>query len=278
MKAANLLLVIVILFLVAFGIYTVVTKAPSQGPASTNVPTPTATATSQTNIQVFSPTPSQQVGLPLVVTGQARVFENTFSIRLKDQDGTELVEVVAMANSPDIGQFGPFSVSINYPAPQGTTGTLEAFQYSAQDGSEIDKVIVPVKFADIASDMVNVYFSREGDSLENECNAIHAVARRIPKTEAVARAALEELLKGTTVTDAKTGYISNINSGVNLQSITIENGVAKVDLDDALEFQVGGSCRVAAIRSQIENTLKQFSTVKSVIISINGRTEDILQP
>jgi hypothetical protein len=35
---------------------------------------------------------------------------------------------------------------------------------------------------------------------------------------------------------------------------------------------------VAAISAQIRETLKQFSTVKGVIISIDGRTEDILQP
>jgi len=45
-----------------------------------------------------------------------------------------------------------------------------------------------------------------------------------------------------------------------------------------LQYQVGGSCRVSAIRAQIIETLKQFSTVKNVVISINGRTEDILQP
>jgi len=35
---------------------------------------------------------------------------------------------------------------------------------------------------------------------------------------------------------------------------------------------------VAAIRAQIRETLKQFPTVDEVIISIDGRTEDILQP
>ena len=34
----------------------------------------------------------------------------------------------------------------------------------------------------------------------------------------------------------------------------------------------------AAIRVQITETLEQFPTVDSVIISIDGRTEDILQP
>ncbi|PIP22172.1 MAG: hypothetical protein COX38_02115, partial [Candidatus Nealsonbacteria bacterium CG23_combo_of_CG06-09_8_20_14_all_39_25] len=48
--------------------------------------------------------------------------------------------------------------------------------------------------------------------------------------------------------------------------------------DEQLEFQVGGSCKVSAIRAQITQTLKQFPTVDEVVISINGRTEDILQP
>ena len=63
-----------------------------------------------------------------------------------------------------------------------------------------------------------------------------------------------------------------------IQGLTIENGVAKVDFSEQLEFQVGGSCRVAAIRAQITDTLKQFPTVDSVVISIDGRTEDVLQP
>ncbi|MBA7661011.1 hypothetical protein ES703_69021 [subsurface metagenome] len=63
-----------------------------------------------------------------------------------------------------------------------------------------------------------------------------------------------------------------------IQKLIIENGVAKIDFDEQLEFQVGGSCRVVAIRAQITETLKQFPTVDNVIISIDGRTEDILQP
>jgi spore germination protein GerM len=54
--------------------------------------------------------------------------------------------------------------------------------------------------------------------------------------------------------------------------------VARVDFDEQLNYQVGGSCRVMAIRAQIEQTLKQFSTVDSVIISVNGQTEGILEP
>ena len=111
-----------------------------------------------------------------------------------------------------------------------------------------------------------------------DCQKNFSVERTIPKTEAVARAALEQLLAGPTDEEKAEGYFTSINPGVKIQSLVIANGVANVDFDEQLEFQVGGSCRVAAIASEIRETLKQFSTVEDVVISINGRTEDILQP
>ncbi len=111
------------------------------------------------------------------------------------------------------------------------------------------------------------------------CEKVYPAERRIPKTKAIARAALEELLKGPTITEQNQGFFTSIKPGVKIQGLTIENGTAKVDFDEKLEFQVGGSCRVTTIRAQIIETLKQFSTVNNVIISINGRTgENILQP
>lgn len=111
-----------------------------------------------------------------------------------------------------------------------------------------------------------------------DCSRTIAVERQVPKTSAIARAAIEALLRGPTQEEINQGFVSNINSGVRIQKLTIENGLAKIDFDEQLEFQVGGSCRVAAIRAQIIDTLKQFPFVDNVIISINGRTEDILQP
>ncbi|MDP3052664.1 MAG: GerMN domain-containing protein, partial [bacterium] len=125
---------------------------------------------------------------------------------------------------------------------------------------------------------VKIYFNNSNLDPEASCNKVFAVERYISKTPAVGQAALEELLKGPTDTEKAGGYFTSINPGVKIQKLTIENGTAKVEFDEQLEFQVGGSCRVAAIRAQIVQTLKQFPTVKEVVISINGRTEDILQP
>lgn len=110
------------------------------------------------------------------------------------------------------------------------------------------------------------------------CNEVFPVEREIIKTAAVARAALTELLAGTTSEEERDGFVKIIGPDVKIQSLTIENGVAKVDFNEQLEAGSGGSCRSVAIIAQITATLRQFSSVKNVIISINGRTEDILQP
>ena len=126
---------------------------------------------------------------------------------------------------------------------------------------------------------VKLFFNNSKLDPESSCNKVFSVERMIAKTQAPAMAALELLLKGKlTDKEISDGFGTSINSGVKIQKLTIENGVAYVDFDEQLEFQVGGSCRVSAIRAQIIQTIKQFSTVKDVIISINGRTEDILQP
>ena len=125
---------------------------------------------------------------------------------------------------------------------------------------------------------IKVYFNNDKLDPEFSCNKVFPVEREIIKTEAIDRAALEELLKGASEKEKSEGFFTSINSGVKIQKLTIEDGTAGVDFDEQLEFQVGGSCRVAAIRAQITQTLKQFPTVQNVIISINGRTEDILQP
>jgi spore germination protein GerM len=127
---------------------------------------------------------------------------------------------------------------------------------------------------------VKVYFNNPDidSNWDTECSNVFAVEREIPLTKSVALAAMAELLKGPTEAEENNGYITNINTGVKVQKLTIENGVARIDFDERLEYQVGGSCKTSAIIAQIKQTLKQFSTVNSVVISINGETEAILQP
>jgi spore germination protein GerM len=231
------------------------------------------------NIIVTSPKSGDSIGLPLKISGTARVFESQFNYRLKDQNGNILAQGNGTANAPDAGQYGNFEITENYTLPSRDTGTLEVFDYSAKDGSMIDLVSIPIKFSNVAALTLKVFF---GNTTKNpnaqDCNLVFPIERRIAKTTSTAHSAIAELLTGPTDAEKNQGYFTSINSGVTLQKLSIIDGVAKIDFNETLEQGVGGSCKVAAIRAQITQTLKQFSSVKDVIISINGRTEDILQP
>lgn len=94
----------------------------------------------------------------------------------------------------------------------------------------------------------------------------------------VAYLALTELINGPAGFEKDNGYFTSINAETKIQNIIIEGGVATVDFNQAFNDGVGGSCRVQAIRSQITETLKQFSEIKEVVISVNGDSENTLQP
>jgi hypothetical protein len=102
-------------------------------------------AAEEANILVFNPKENAKISSPFDLEGKARVFENVVSIRLKDTDGKVLFQGTTEAKSPDTGKFGLFQEEISYSTIQ-TKGILEVFESSAKDGSEVNKVAIPVKF------------------------------------------------------------------------------------------------------------------------------------
>ncbi|MCL4406192.1 MAG: GerMN domain-containing protein [Patescibacteria group bacterium] len=232
------------------------------------------------NILVRQPLAGSSELLPFTIGGEARVFENIFNYELRDAaDDFVLAEGNGYANAPDIGEFGQFMVDINFlrRLPVGEDVVLEAFDYSAKDGKKENQVVVPFKLIVKDPQTLKVFFGKEGFT-EADCKTMTAVSRIVPVTVSPARRSLELLLEGPMKSELNKGYYTVINPGVKIQGLTIANGVATADFDETLDKNIGGSCRVAAIRSQIVETLKQFPAVKSVIIAISGRTEDILQP
>lgn len=126
---------------------------------------------------------------------------------------------------------------------------------------------------------VKIFFGNmKKDPGAMDCSVVFAVDREITKTEKIGLATLNELMAGPSAAELENGYFTSINPGVKINFLVIADGTARVDFDETMETGVGGSCRVTQIGSQIRETLKQFPTVQDVIISINGRTEDILQP
>ncbi len=235
-------------------------------------------------IKVSLPIINQMIVSPLIVRGEARgywFFEASFPVKILDGKGGVIGQGVAQAQSEWMTEnFVPFEAIITFNNPNTKNGILVLEKDNPSGLPEnADELRVPVRFnPDLKTITIKAFFNNSELDPEFSCNKVFAVDRQIPETKAVARAALEQLLFGPTQQDKVKGFFTSINSGVKIQSLSIENGIARVDFNDQLEFQVGGSCRVSAIRSQIMETLKQFSSVEEVIISINGKTEDILQP
>ena len=96
-------------------------------------------------IWVTSPQPGDKVSSPLKVTGTARVFEATVNLRVLDKDGNKLAETHTMATA-GAPERGTFETDIEFPKPSTDKGYVEALWYSPKDGSELDKVRVPVRF------------------------------------------------------------------------------------------------------------------------------------
>lgn len=241
-------------------------------------------------IRLSTPRPNQVIESPMQIVGEARgtwFFEADFPVKLFDDNGFLLGVTPAKALGDWMTEdFVTFNATLPFAVSSTPKGRLVLEKDNPSGLPEhADELIIPIHFKEtpeISQEFMTVKIFLSDSHFVNEpyfdCSRTIVVERRVPKTLAVAKSTVEAFLRGATQEEINQGFVSNINSGVRIQSLTIENSIAKVDFDQQLEFQVGGSCRVAAIRTQITQTLKQFQTVDDVIISINGRTEDILQP
>ncbi len=232
----------------------------------------------------------QIITSPLQIDGKVRgfwFFEASFPIKLVDENNNILATGIAQASEdPATGEvnwmtddFVDFKAEIKFVSKNGGKGFLIFNRDNPSGLPENDEEFrLPVTIKSTETMIVKIFFNNNQMDPEMSCNKVFPVERIIEKTEAVGRAAIEELLRGPVETEKTQGFFTSINSGVKIQSLAIKDNIAKIDFDEQLQFQVGGSCRVSAIRTEITETLKQFESVKNVIISINGRTEDILQP
>jgi len=121
-----------------------------------------------------------------------------------------------------------------------------------------------------------------GSSVENpnsaDCTQVYPLERIVEMEKPPYEVAIRLLLQGPSDKEKKDGYYTSLNKDVTLKSLSLKGDVAYVEFDAALNKGVAGSCRVAAIRSEITKTLQQFPAIKDVVISVDGRTDDILQP
>ncbi len=113
-------------------------RAPSIPPANSQV-TSTAfvsttlpaavSSTAENKIQLDTVFLGSVLKSPAIVTGRARgpwYFEASFPVELRDANGTLLVQKAAHATSNWMtSDWVPFTVTLNFPSPTTTTGTLK---------------------------------------------------------------------------------------------------------------------------------------------------------
>jgi hypothetical protein len=223
------------------------------------------------------------VSSPLVLTGEARgtwFFEASFVVRVEDDAGNELGYGVATAEGNWMTEeFVPFSMWITFDPGGATQGKLVFVKDNPSGLVEFDDAVeIPVLFSDRGTTVVKLYFNSRQSSPGEECVNVIPVDRSITKIPGIAQVTVGTLLLGPTVAEMNRGFFTSINDGVRINRLVISDGVAEVDFSGEIEDRVGGSCHVTSIRSQIEETLKQFPTVEKVVVSVEGDVENSLQP
>lgn len=235
------------------------------------------------NIVLDKPTTNEEITSPLLIEGRAQgtwYFEASFPVKLIDDAGNVLATGIAQAQGDWMTKdFVPFKASLDFKVDTPTIANLVLIKDNPSGLPENDdQMSIPVNLISSEKITVNVYFQSSKLDPEITCEKVFPVKREIPKTQAVARAALEELIKGPTDKEKQDGYSTTVDYETKIQSLVVDDkGIASVDFNESFEPN-GGSCYVSVLRHQVTETLKQFSTTKDVIISIDGRTEDILQP
>lgn len=130
---------------------------------------------------------------------------------------------------------------------------------------------------------IKVFFSNEILNPNiNDCNKVYPLTRRILKTSAIAKAALEEMFKGVSKQEMADGYrgIPSVESNGVFKSINVKNGAAYVNFTNRLTEQMGTattSCGGGQYFGMIEKTLTQFPTIKKVYYAVEGDTNEFYE-
>ncbi|OGF31478.1 hypothetical protein A2533_01390 [Candidatus Falkowbacteria bacterium RIFOXYD2_FULL_35_9] len=238
-------------------------------------------------IVVLTPIVGATVSNPINFSGRARgtfFFEGSFPVSLRKPNG----EVVASSFATAQGEWMTTEF-VNF------TGQLE-FNYADIDDGRMNLVFtkddpsgraltsedskaVGIYIQDAPdTSKFSIYFQNDSiDEALNSCIDVYPVVRTRPFTQAIAKLAIETLLEGPDGLESESGYTSLLPTAT-LNTITLTNGTLYIDLRGNINDFNGGSCRTQAMKSQIINTAKQFPSVNTVIISVNGDTENIFQP
>ena len=241
----------------------------------------------QPAIQV--PTEGVPALLPLHILARVGQPGERITAELRWQDGTTLTNTFTVLRGEDgkglvIGNLD----WINMPAQPDLKTQPATLELRNTAGVVLaTRQLTIIGRSDPNTTAIGVYWTVSGTEL------VQPQIRRVIKTDRIAAAALEELLWGPPVI-SQVGFGTALPTPqdvlrypgrqpdwgprVTLLGVKIENGVATADFSKEMKAYGGGSLRVKLIHDQIDQTLKQFSTVREVRIAVEGQTQGVLEP
>ena len=129
---------------------------------------------------------------------------------------------------------------------------------------------------------IKVFFHDENlNPNMQDCTKAFPTTRSIPKTTSVARAALDELFKGTTEEERKKGFWAfdpESTTGI-VKGLRVKNGAAYLNFTKLALEKLGNattSCG-AGFFPMVEGTLTQFPSIKKVYYAIEGDTNEFYE-
>jgi len=186
--------------------------------------------------------------------------------------------IVAAACGGSSGPLGTVPPVAGSPEPSVAQGSPDLTPVPSADASD-EPSIEPSSStaspspssAPTGTTVVRAYFWLDGGQ---GVAGLVAVLREVPATKAVATAAVNALLAGPVAAEDSRGISTAVPDATQLLGLSIDNGVATVDLSS--EFQAGGGGDAYQTRlAQVVYTLTQFPSIKAVGLQIEGSGDSI---
>lgn len=174
-----------------------------------------------------------------------------------------IVSILALlASACGVGESGSAGPVTTEPGDSATTTTMPTETTVPGNDTGPTTTTQPVNDEEPSDQMfVELYFVKEGLSAATVIRAVDSPM--------VATNAIRALIEGPTSDEMDTELSSSIPADTLLLGLTIEDGLATIDL--SREFEVGGgSFNILSRLAQVVYTLTQFPTVDEVLFHIDG--------
>ena len=233
------------------------------------------------------PSPNARVTLPLRIVARFKGDDAWIEAELKWNDGTvfsNTLPVLREDSDPIVVDSINWLIESRPPQPATQQATLTLKRMSGEVIAQQNVTVLP--FDSPETQQVELYFA-------DDFAELHRTLRSIPRTQAIATAALQELIWGIDPTSLA-GFSTALPSPeevltypgreptwgprVTLRGLVIKDGVATADFSQEIRAYGGGAARVGTLIGQVEATLMQFPTIQEVRITVEGEAEGVLQP